>query len=92
MSLKSIHDRPAVFWQLSGLLYSDIVMQNYVCSNKCMIFSNVPSWQVTAYSHKDANNDWLVKKFNMNPDPDQPDDAPVEFVKHGDLVRLEHIP
>ncbi|XP_072164883.1 protein O-mannosyl-transferase 2-like [Diadema setosum] len=48
--------------------------------------------QVTAYSHKDVNNDWLVKKFNVNPDPDEPTETPVEFVKHGDLVRLEHIP
>eukprot|EP00057_Strongylocentrotus_purpuratus_P031920 XP_786089.3 PREDICTED: protein O-mannosyl-transferase 2 [Strongylocentrotus purpuratus] len=43
--------------------------------------------QVTAYTHKDVNNEWLVKKFNVNPDPN---DTSIEYVKHGDLIRLEH--
>ncbi|XP_020708098.2 protein O-mannosyl-transferase 2 [Athalia rosae] len=42
--------------------------------------------QVTTYSHKDENNRWLVKKYDTN---DVPSDA--VLVKHGDLVRLEHL-
>nr|XP_003705238.1 PREDICTED: protein O-mannosyl-transferase 2 isoform X1 [Megachile rotundata]XP_012145078.1 PREDICTED: protein O-mannosyl-transferase 2 isoform X1 [Megachile rotundata]XP_012145079.1 PREDICTED: protein O-mannosyl-transferase 2 isoform X1 [Megachile rotundata] len=42
--------------------------------------------QITTYSHKDDNNLWLIKMFDT-------DDIPVEpvLVKHGDLVRLEHV-
>jgi len=50
--------------------------------------------QITSYAHKDDNNKFLIKKWNE--DPPLPftkdwDDAEIEFVKHGDLVRLEHI-
>lgn len=44
--------------------------------------------QITGYSHKDPNNDWLVKKAMEPYNPD----TPVEFVKHGDFIRLEHVP
>ena len=50
--------------------------------------------QVTSYAHKDDNNKFLVKKWNEDPPfPFTPEwnDGEVEFVKHGDLVRLEHI-
>lgn len=43
--------------------------------------------QVTGYSHKDENNLWLIKKFDIEPDVEN--DA-VEIVRNGDLVRLEH--
>jgi dolichyl-phosphate-mannose-protein mannosyltransferase len=43
--------------------------------------------QVTSYGHKDENNVWLIKKptddVNITADP-------VEYVKNGDIVRLEH--
>ncbi|XP_044129405.1 protein O-mannosyl-transferase 2 isoform X5 [Bufo gargarizans] len=42
--------------------------------------------QVTTYSHKDDNNLWLVKRHDAEYDAE----APLEFVHHGDLVRLEH--
>ncbi|XP_053553342.1 protein O-mannosyl-transferase 2 [Bombina bombina] len=42
--------------------------------------------QVTTYSHKDQNNLWIIKKH----DSDYDAAAPLEFVKHGDTVRLEH--
>uniref|UniRef100_G3VYB7 Dolichyl-phosphate-mannose--protein mannosyltransferase n=1 Tax=Sarcophilus harrisii TaxID=9305 RepID=G3VYB7_SARHA len=45
--------------------------------------------QVTAYQHKDYNNLWIVKKHDVNTDPLDPS-FPVEFVKHGDIIRLEH--
>ncbi|XP_035213092.1 protein O-mannosyl-transferase 2-like isoform X1 [Stegodyphus dumicola] len=45
--------------------------------------------QVTAYSHKDENNKWLIKKFDSEPDSSA--EAPVELVKNGDLIRLEHV-
>ncbi|XP_068203321.1 protein O-mannosyl-transferase 2 isoform X1 [Palaemon carinicauda] len=47
--------------------------------------------QITTYSHKDFNNKWLVKKWNEEPG-DWEDDDPVELVKNGDLIRLEHVP
>ncbi|KZC06223.1 Protein O-mannosyl-transferase 2 [Dufourea novaeangliae] len=42
--------------------------------------------QVTTYSHKDDNNVWLVKKLDTDDIPSEP-----TFVKHGDLIRLEHV-
>nr|XP_056707505.1 protein O-mannosyl-transferase 2 [Euleptes europaea] len=45
--------------------------------------------QVTAYLHKDLNNLWIIKKYNLNTDHSDPS-FPVEFVKHGDIIRLEH--
>lgn len=42
--------------------------------------------QVTTYSHKDHNNLWIVKKHDAEYDSE----APLEFVRHGDIVRLEH--
>uniref|UniRef100_A0A8B9DE70 Protein O-mannosyl-transferase 2 n=1 Tax=Anser cygnoides TaxID=8845 RepID=A0A8B9DE70_ANSCY len=42
--------------------------------------------QVTAYLHKDLNNLWIIKK----PDSDADPSSPVEFVRHGDIIRLEH--
>uniref|UniRef100_A0A8D0GWL1 Protein O-mannosyl-transferase 2 n=1 Tax=Sphenodon punctatus TaxID=8508 RepID=A0A8D0GWL1_SPHPU len=45
--------------------------------------------QVTAYLHKDLNNLWIIKKHNSNTDRLEPS-CPVEFVRHGDIIRLEH--
>ncbi|KAL1790242.1 O-mannosyl-transferase 2 isoform X1 [Sigmodon hispidus] len=45
--------------------------------------------QVTTYLHKDDNNLWIIKKHNTNTDPLDPS-FPVEFVRHGDIIRLEH--
>ncbi|XP_043842130.1 protein O-mannosyl-transferase 2 [Dromiciops gliroides] len=45
--------------------------------------------QVTAYQHKDYNNLWIVKKRDANIDP-LDSSFPVEFVRHGDIIRLEH--
>ncbi|KAM3919941.1 protein O-mannosyl-transferase 2 isoform 2-T2 [Leptodactylus fuscus] len=42
--------------------------------------------QVTTYSHKDHNNLWIVKKHDTEYDSE----APLEYVHHGDLIRLEH--
>nr|XP_031309979.1 protein O-mannosyl-transferase 2 isoform X1 [Camelus dromedarius] len=45
--------------------------------------------QVTTYLHKDYNNLWIIKKHSTNSDPLDPS-LPVEFVRHGDIIRLEH--
>ncbi|XP_034963985.2 protein O-mannosyl-transferase 2 isoform X1 [Zootoca vivipara] len=45
--------------------------------------------QVTAYLHKDLNNLWIIKKHNLKADHSDPS-FPVEFVRHGDVIRLEH--
>ncbi|XP_076166055.1 protein O-mannosyl-transferase 2 [Ptiloglossa arizonensis] len=42
--------------------------------------------QITTYSHKDDNNLWLVKQLDTNNIPSVP-----VLVKHGDLIRLEHV-
>jgi dolichyl-phosphate-mannose--protein O-mannosyl transferase len=48
--------------------------------------------QVTVYAHKDENNHFWIKKWNEGK-PNITDPAtPIEFVRHGDLVRLEHVP
>uniref|UniRef100_A0A8C3XJ63 Protein O-mannosyl-transferase 2 n=1 Tax=Chelydra serpentina TaxID=8475 RepID=A0A8C3XJ63_CHESE len=45
--------------------------------------------QVTAYLHKDLNNLWVIKKHDSNTDHLDPSHY-VEFVRHGDVIRLEH--
>ncbi|XP_006134873.4 protein O-mannosyl-transferase 2 isoform X2 [Pelodiscus sinensis] len=45
--------------------------------------------QVTAYLHKDSNNLWIIKKHDSNTDHLDPASS-VEFVRHGDVIRLEH--
>ncbi|XP_072130931.1 protein O-mannosyl-transferase 2 isoform X3 [Mobula birostris] len=42
--------------------------------------------QVTAYLHKDDNNFWIVRKPEHTTDPD----GPAQYVRHGDVVKLEH--
>ncbi|XP_043793146.1 protein O-mannosyl-transferase 2 isoform X3 [Apis laboriosa] len=42
--------------------------------------------QITTYSHKDDNNLWLIKMFDTDDIPSEP-----ILVKHGDLIRLEHV-
>ncbi|GBM93855.1 Protein O-mannosyl-transferase 2 [Araneus ventricosus] len=46
--------------------------------------------QVTAYSHKDENNKWMIKKFDSEHDLSS-NNTPVELVMNGDLIRLEHV-
>jgi len=47
--------------------------------------------QITTYAHKDDNNKWIIKKYNeVAPELDNAT-APIELVRSGDLVRLEHI-
>ena len=49
---------------------------------------------MTAYGHKDENNKFLVKKWNVEPPAFYSEEwskNEVEVVKHGDLIRLEHI-
>ncbi len=47
--------------------------------------------QITTYSHKDGNNRWFIKKFNK-PAPSWNSSDPIELVRNGDLIRLEHRP
>uniref|UniRef100_A0A8D8ZZ10 Protein O-mannosyl-transferase 2 n=1 Tax=Cacopsylla melanoneura TaxID=428564 RepID=A0A8D8ZZ10_9HEMI len=46
--------------------------------------------QITTYSHKDENNRWLIKTFD-NSWMEENGTGTVRLVKHGDLIRLEHI-
>ncbi|KAG9508710.1 Protein O-mannosyl-transferase 2, partial [Fragariocoptes setiger] len=48
--------------------------------------------QVTAYSHKDANNHWLVKRAqDSDTRSSQSNHDDVSYVHDGDLLRLEHV-
>ena len=44
--------------------------------------------QITTYSHKDSNNEWVIEKAWGS--SVRKDDDPVEFVLDGDVVRLVH--
>ncbi|XP_050438186.1 protein O-mannosyl-transferase 2 [Adelges cooleyi] len=46
--------------------------------------------QITTYAHKDENNRWLVKFYND--DENKNSSTNIRFVKHGDMIRLEHVP
>ncbi|EDV21774.1 uncharacterized protein TRIADDRAFT_30184 [Trichoplax adhaerens] len=43
--------------------------------------------QVTTYSHKDENNLFMIKKHNAS----YSDQQSLEYVKNGDIIRLEHV-
>jgi len=49
--------------------------------------------QVTTYAHKDDNNIFVIKRWNKEPlnISDTSINVPIDYVKHGDLVRLEHL-
>ena len=55
--------------------------------------------QVTAYAHKDENNRFLVKRWNSEgrseldflDEKKMNESMEIELVRHGDLIRLEHI-
>merc|ERR1719220_244633 len=46
--------------------------------------------QITTYAHKDDNNFFVFKKWNEEPPNNTDPNAAIDFVKNGDLVRLEH--
>ena len=60
---------------------------------------NLISMQVTAYAHKDENNRFLVKRWNSEgrseldflDEKKMNESMEIELVRHGDLIRLEHI-
>ncbi|KAM6274137.1 protein O-mannosyl-transferase 2 isoform 3-T3 [Porphyrio hochstetteri] len=45
---------------------------------------------VTAYLHKDLNNLWIIKKHDSDTADLSDPSSPVELVRHGDIIRLEH--
>ncbi|KAI3635152.1 hypothetical protein MIR68_006718 [Amoeboaphelidium protococcarum] len=44
--------------------------------------------QVTCYHHKDANNDWIIKRIRGEPAVEE--DTEIHYLKDGDQVRLMH--
>ena len=69
---------------------------------KCLIFFSIfylfcnldgmgsKQQQVTTYAHKDENNVFVIKKWNEDAPNITDPQLEIEFVKNGDLVRLEH--
>ncbi|XP_064403207.1 protein O-mannosyl-transferase 2-like isoform X2 [Halichondria panicea] len=49
-------------------------------------YGNIQQQQVTAYTHKDDNNRWLVKRHNHT----EPEEDGQTVLTHGDWVVLEH--
>ncbi|ODN04599.1 Protein O-mannosyl-transferase 2, partial [Orchesella cincta] len=47
--------------------------------------------QITTYAHKDENNKWIIKKFDEAAPKLDNETAPIELIKNGDLIRLEHL-
>ena len=47
--------------------------------------------QVTAYTHKDGNNKWLIKPFDNEIDLNALQNSNPIYIKNGDLIRLEHV-
>ena len=47
--------------------------------------------QITTYAHKDDNNKWIIKKFNETAPALDNSSIPIELVRSGDMVRLEHL-
>ncbi|KAJ3103925.1 Protein O-mannosyltransferase 2 [Phlyctochytrium planicorne] len=46
--------------------------------------------QVTCYHHKDSNNNWLILKPWDENNSTETNSTAIEYVKHGDTVRLVH--
>ncbi|XP_062502290.1 protein O-mannosyl-transferase 2-like [Corticium candelabrum] len=47
--------------------------------------------QITAYSHKDENNKFLIKPAQQNFSLELNASSPIHYVKSGDIIVLEHI-
>lgn len=62
---------------------------NYFWSSKYYVIKYFIHIQITTYAHKDENNRWLIKPYN---DDENIMNSTVRFVKHGDMIRLEHVP
>lgn len=84
------------FFAFSDLAYgSKVTFKNYGYGGG-LLHSHIQTYpsgseqqQVTCYHHKDTNNEWYVYKRREEPwDPE----AEVEYVSHGDVVRLVHAP
>ncbi|KAL7744081.1 hypothetical protein ACLKA6_009069 [Drosophila palustris] len=43
--------------------------------------------QITTYTHKDDNNIWIIKPYNKQQLPE----GELQLLRHGDLLRLEHL-
>ncbi|XP_034489564.1 protein O-mannosyl-transferase 2 [Drosophila innubila] len=43
--------------------------------------------QITTYTHKDDNNIWVIKPYNKQQLPE----GQLQLLRHGDLMRLEHL-
>ncbi|KAK9498228.1 hypothetical protein O3M35_004088 [Rhynocoris fuscipes] len=48
--------------------------------------------QITTYTHKDDNNKWLVKPYQADDEQSNDSGNNIHLLKHGNLVRLEHVP
>lgn len=61
------------------------------CREKYPEGVGAPQQIVTTFNLKDGNNWWFFKKLD-GPRPEWNSTEPIEYVRNGDLVRLEHKP
>lgn len=70
-------------------LKNNVLEGQYLHSHKALYPVGAREQQITAVDERDPNNRWFIKRHNQPPPLWNATD-PVDFVRHGDLVRLEH--
>ena len=82
------------FYSLEIAYGSQVTIKNYARGG-ALLHSHVQKFpegsgqqQVTLYHHKDSNNDWIIDyPWGVNKNYST---GEIEFLKHGDLIRLRH--
>lgn len=83
-----------IYYRKNYLVENEIYVLNIflLCyiHNTC-ILHKMPGYQITTYTHKDENNKWLIKPYDKDLSSSNGNNVAVEFVRNGDLIRLEHV-
>lgn len=89
-SLESFADTFAFFIEIA---YGSVVTIKNAVQNGGLLHSHIQTFpggskqqQVTAYHHKDSNNNWKV----MKPLSEDQSESELQIVRHGDIIRLLH--
>ncbi|KAG0096671.1 Protein O-mannosyltransferase 2 [Podila epicladia] len=75
------------------IAYGSVVTIKHAAQSGALLHSHIQTFpfgskqqQVTAYHHKDSNNNWKI----MKPLSEDQSEREVQIVRHGDIVRLLH--